>query len=64
MTPIVEKYGPTSLMSITQEEAKPATAPMQRVIHIPSSNWIAQIHPLHEKVIAEVGEAEVEEEVQ
>ncbi|KAI0893383.1 Aristolochene synthase in complex with 12,13-Difluorofarnesyl diphosphate [Annulohypoxylon nitens] len=28
--------------------------PERRKIHIPSSEWTAQIHPLHEKIIAEV----------
>jgi len=39
---------------LTREQATPAAALMQPPLDIPSSNWTAQIHPLHEKVCAEV----------
>ncbi|KAI0883022.1 Aristolochene synthase in complex with 12,13-Difluorofarnesyl diphosphate [Annulohypoxylon maeteangense] len=54
MAPMVEDYVPVSVASITQEQAKPAASLTRRGIHVPSSDWTAQIHPLHEKVIAEV----------
>ncbi|KAI4858599.1 Aristolochene synthase in complex with 12,13-Difluorofarnesyl diphosphate [Hypoxylon rubiginosum] len=47
MAPIAED-------ALTREQAKPAAALKQLAIHVPSSDWTAQIHPLHEKVIAEV----------
>jgi hypothetical protein len=46
---MVEDYAPASGALPTLEPS-----PKQREIKIPSSDWTAQIHPLHEKVIAEV----------
>ncbi|KAI2601917.1 Aristolochene synthase in complex with 12,13-Difluorofarnesyl diphosphate [Hypoxylon sp. NC1633] len=45
---------PASGVSLTQEQAKPAATLMRRAVHNPSSEWTAQIHPLNEKIIAEV----------
>ncbi|KAI1443034.1 Aristolochene synthase in complex with 12,13-Difluorofarnesyl diphosphate [Annulohypoxylon stygium] len=54
MAPMVDEYSPEPEVSLAQEQVKPAPAPTRREIHIPSSEWTAQIHPLHEKIIAEV----------
>ncbi|KAI1409845.1 Aristolochene synthase in complex with 12,13-Difluorofarnesyl diphosphate [Hypoxylon sp. FL1857] len=52
MAPMVDV--PEPVVSHTQEQVKPAASQIQRTIRVPSSEWTAQIHPLHEKVIAEV----------
>ncbi|KAI0537285.1 Aristolochene synthase in complex with 12,13-Difluorofarnesyl diphosphate [Xylaria digitata] len=48
------EHVPASAVSLTQEQAETATTLMQRATPIPVSDWTAQIHPLHEKVISEV----------
>jgi aristolochene synthase len=54
MAPIADEYVLACAVSITPGQAKAATPLLQREVHIPSSDWTAEIHPLHEKVIAEV----------
>ncbi|KAI1091698.1 Aristolochene synthase in complex with 12,13-Difluorofarnesyl diphosphate [Rostrohypoxylon terebratum] len=54
MAPMVDEYSPEPEVSLAQGQVKPSPARTRREIHIPPSEWTAQIHPLHEKIIAEV----------
>lgn len=54
MAPIAEEYVTASEVSSSQKQAKFAAPHKRLVIHAPPSDLTAEIHPLHEQVIAEV----------